>query len=841
MNNLKKASSAEKIIEIEEEGIKWNDGRRIVDLGVLAEGLGVCSKSGCDSLLDLKNITNETRIGLCSILWVACEECNQINRVPTGKSHLSEKQRPIYDVNSKTAEAMLHSGVSQRATTRFLSTLNIPPPSRTLLKRREREVGPTIETVAGETCKRAMHLEGMLTDTGDDTFGPEAVDLVASYDMGWQRRSSGRAYNSKSGHGVLIGEATGKILNYGTRIVGCKQCDVNAKTGRNKMHDCRMNWNGSAKAMEADLAVELINTSTTTEYRVGTIISDEDATTMAKVRQFVDHAVSKRSDMNHIRKTLGNMLYELKNSKGYKILSTKVIDYVTKCFGYAIHQKKSDAEAVRKALLNVLPHIHGEHENCGPSWCRFLTDPNRKYKSLPYGRCLNDAKLRVDLDKIFDCYAAMSEKLSHISSSNPNESFNNMVAAKAPKNCHYSNSESLDFRVASSVCQKNVGENYVSLVNEKIGLSPGKIAIKEAEKTDDEFLKRKERESKKKFKKRRIELKQLRNIGNKQKEVREGTTYKTSVCLFGIDDVDVEEIPTPSPPPALVNLTVEEVSNATYCVFDLETTSLFDDCDIVQLSAVTLDGEHSFDQFIFAQQNICPSASKVNGFTKKGTSLFHNGTLVDSVDIRHALEEFSNWLESLNDEIVLIGHNIKSFDTKHFLRTVKINKMGLDFGMIVGYIDTLPLFKQLFPLEQSHKQTAIFKRVIGGEHNAHNALDDVKALAQILRQLSVATAVSINFSMTASSASEYYDQLQRKKDNTGTFRELRENNVLSKGMIDKAAESGLRYRHLKVAFQRDGEDGVRAIFSEKYNGKARVTAQKKIIKTVSEFLKFSSL
>ena len=43
----------------------------------------------------------------------------------------------------------------------------------------------------------------------EDVEGP--VELTASYDMGWQRRSSGRAYNSRSGHGVLVGEVSGKI------------------------------------------------------------------------------------------------------------------------------------------------------------------------------------------------------------------------------------------------------------------------------------------------------------------------------------------------------------------------------------------------------------------------------------------------------------------------------------------------------------------------------------------------------------------------------------------------------------------------------------------------------
>ena len=57
-------------------------------------------------------------------------------------------------------------------------------------------------------------------------------------------------------------------------------------------------------------------------------------------------------------------------------------------------------------------------------------------------------------------------------------SFNNIVASKAPKNCHYSKSESLDFRIASIVCQKNVGETYLKVVNEEMNLSPGKVNMK---------------------------------------------------------------------------------------------------------------------------------------------------------------------------------------------------------------------------------------------------------------------------------------------------------------------------------------------------------------------------
>ena len=101
------------------------------------------------------------------------------------------------------------------------------------------------------------------------------VDLKASYDLGWQRKGIGRAYISRSGHGVLTGTESEKIFSY------CKQCEVNKVTGQVNEHDCRMNWGGSSKAMESKLSVDML-VAGTTESRISTIIIDEDSTTMAK-------------------------------------------------------------------------------------------------------------------------------------------------------------------------------------------------------------------------------------------------------------------------------------------------------------------------------------------------------------------------------------------------------------------------------------------------------------------------------------------------------------------------------------------------------------------------------
>ena len=832
-NALSKNVARQSITSSDNDTIDWHEGRRVIELGVLAEGLGACENNECDRILDLRSTISENRIGLSSILWIQCE-CGELNKIQTGKFHRQKRKGvPIYDVNTKMAEGILHGGLSFTGAERFLATLQIPPPDQKTMKRREREVGSAVENVADNICKSAQELECLLSST-DNSISP--VDITASYDMGWQKRSSGRSYNSRSGHGVLIGKATGKIMSYGSRITNCKQCEVNEAKGIQHEHDCRVNWHGSSKAMEADLAVELLKKCKTPSCRISTIVSDEDATTMSKVRKSVDYEVKKLSDPNHAKKTVGNALYALQ--KTYKFLSSKVIGYLQKCFAYSLAQNKGNADATRRAILNIVSHVFGDHNICG-EWCNFLQDPQRKYTSLPYGRCFTDNKLREELQNIFSCHARNAEKLCHHLSTNPNESFNNVVASKAPKNCHYSKSQSLDYRIASAVCQKNIGENYVKQVNEHIGLSPGKIGAKIGDKRERKFLKRKERDASKKSKKRRIELKVSSSTTIKQREVREGTTYQTSVCLGSIENIQLISIPAPGVPPPMENVSHEVFNSSLFCVFDLETTSLQDNCDIVQISAVSIDGAYSFDKYVLPEKDIATAASNVSGLTKKGSSLFSHGTLVPTVSIAEALSMFSQWLGSFRQVVVLFGHNIKMFDIKHLLNHINKNKLGSNFCNIVGYVDTLPLFKSLYPNETSYSQISLYQHIVGGDYVAHNALEDVKALSKLLLSANTDKATLIRFSMSTSWTSEYYSFISQRKRNAETYYPLLQAKVLSKNMIEKAASSGLTFHHLKVAFVRNGETGLRSLFCEEFQGKPRVTKNTKIIASVIQY--FNSL
>ena len=158
-------------------------------------------------------------------------------------------------INTRVALGCLHAWIGQTHINYVLSTSNIPTINSSTFKRREREVGKTIETVARASCQDSLSNEKM--QILNDGFQPDEDNLVSvpcSFDMGWQKR--GKGHNSHTGLAAVMSLTTGKVLNYTTRTKTCRFCDQGKNSNKKvKVHDCRKNHNVSSKAMEPASAV----------------------------------------------------------------------------------------------------------------------------------------------------------------------------------------------------------------------------------------------------------------------------------------------------------------------------------------------------------------------------------------------------------------------------------------------------------------------------------------------------------------------------------------------------------------------------------------------------------
>jgi len=206
--------------------------------------------------------------------------------------------------------AMMNAGVAAMQMNKLLAGVEIPPLHSGLIKRRQDEISPIINEVAKESCERALKEEIEATHKSNDEeldfdslleylsdAAKEIAKITVSYDMGWQKRGTGLAYNSLSGFGSVVGLYTQKVLNFGLRQKDCRICVMNERKGAIiPQHDCVRNWTGSSKAMEADLASELILEIDGKECEVSTLIMDEDSTTISRLRRDIGHALNKLSD-----------------------------------------------------------------------------------------------------------------------------------------------------------------------------------------------------------------------------------------------------------------------------------------------------------------------------------------------------------------------------------------------------------------------------------------------------------------------------------------------------------------------------------------------------------------
>jgi hypothetical protein len=102
--DLQAAADADTHTAIEgSDSDSWRDGRRVVDLAVLADGLNACQL--CSQPLQLSNCVGEHRKGLGGYVLVQCgyTECRHVNSVALGETHGNFH---AWDVNTKLASGM---------------------------------------------------------------------------------------------------------------------------------------------------------------------------------------------------------------------------------------------------------------------------------------------------------------------------------------------------------------------------------------------------------------------------------------------------------------------------------------------------------------------------------------------------------------------------------------------------------------------------------------------------------------------------------------------------------------------------------------------------------------
>ncbi|XP_058810868.1 uncharacterized protein LOC131675758 [Phymastichus coffea] len=453
--------------------------------------------------------------------------------------------------------------------------------------------------------------------------------------MGWFTKGSGRTYDSLSGTATLMGKYSKKVLSTMTLNRVCKKCEIGLSKDS---HDCRLNFYGTAKAMEPYAAVKLTKDNdilASCNVEVGVIITDNDSSAIAAMRNSLNYEIVKQADKNHQSKGVTKALWKIQPK--FKELNGDSINYLDKCFNYCVSQNINDAARMTDAVRNIPNHSFNLHALCG-SWCKFKTNPDT-YRHKVIGDGFKNPYLYDALIGIFDDLANRTQQYSAGAFTNPNESMNASIVSRASKSRLYSKTIFAQQRVAVTSCDRNEGQIYKCELSKKVHCSPGKYIRLYANQCYRVRRKRYAYAQTPEFKRRRLFLKKRKIELRKKTALTEGCTYESDCQLLKSLDVYV---PIAS---------FSENAEPLIVLFDLETSGFAKTADILQIAAKF--GEFEFCTYTRPSQAIDEKSSKVHGLRFIDNYLEYNGNRVESVSLTEGIIGFYEFLYRLNRKCIL--------------------------------------------------------------------------------------------------------------------------------------------------------------------------------------------
>lgn len=238
--------------------------------------------------------------------------------------------------------------------------------------------------------------------------------------------------------------------------------------------------------------------------------------------------------------------------------------------------------------------------------------------------------------------------------------------------------------------------------------------------------------------------------------------------------------------------------------------------EIVQISA--RNDVSSVNIYIKPKGEIPSHISNLTGIRMYNGVMTYNYEPVQSVDAGTGLQQFLDWLPSAS---ILIAHNAK-FDSRMLIAACQQHSLQpLLTEKVHSFVDTLPVFKALYPGRKSYSQQNLFNDIIGETYAAHNSMADVTSLQKLITPISKNILYQYSFSLNH--AIYKFTLLQNRKSNISSFNDLVQNKIISKNMASQLAENGLNLEHLQKSISRNGVDGLKAVVKNRVKNYIKIS------------------
>lgn len=162
------------------------------------------------------------------------------------------------------------------------------------------------------------------------------------------------------------------------------------------------------------------------------------------------------------------------------------------------------------------------------------------------------------------------------------------------------------------------------------------------------------------------------------------------------------------------------LNDSQIVIYDIETGGLDrETCQIIQISALNLTTNETFNRFIIPTEKIEESAVKVHGYSQE--FLIKNGE-----ELTKVIKEFADFCNGK----IIVGHNSNNFDLPIIKRVS--GDCGINFKFKNNY-DTLTLAKMLVGNVKNYKLETLCEKYGIVNQRAHDAMSDVFATGEILK------------------------------------------------------------------------------------------------------------
>ena len=222
---------------------------------------------------------SECTVGISTEVILRCNNCdleesNFVRRTKYDKLKYDKRSSESHAINCQFVLALMQIGGGNAESEILLNFLDLPHGStfrRSTFSRIQTAIRTEIKNISDESMINSRNEEikatigeRMFANFLDKKTHPKDVKLTVSYDMGWNKRSSGHKYDSISGHGFVLGGIHKKILNHKCLSKCCTICDKQqGETNEQKTppHECPKNHNGSSKSMETEAIFQMATPS----------------------------------------------------------------------------------------------------------------------------------------------------------------------------------------------------------------------------------------------------------------------------------------------------------------------------------------------------------------------------------------------------------------------------------------------------------------------------------------------------------------------------------------------------------------------------------------------------